>query len=248
MRTLHRFVVVLVVLSWAHVSAAQTAEEIIEKSIAAMGGRAAMAKIKSRTATGTLSLGTPAGDISGTIEMYAAAPNKQRSVIKADLTQLGAGQLTVDQRFDGTTGYVLDSMQGNREITGSLLENMKSQSFPHTFLNYKAMGIGVKLGTKEKVMNRDMYPLTFEPATGNPIKQYVDAETFLPARSVIRAELPQLGEIEQWIDASDYREVDGVKVPYKLTLTNSMQTITMTFTKVEHNTALDEKLFSKPQD
>ena len=93
-----------------------------------------------RVTTGQLSIGTPAGDITGTVEMYAAVPNKQRTVIKADLSAFGAGQLLIDQRFDGTTGYAMDSMQGNREITGSQLDNMKAQSFPNPFLNYKAIG------------------------------------------------------------------------------------------------------------
>ena len=38
-RFAQRFAAVLVVLSWAHVSAAQTADEVIEKSITAFGGR-----------------------------------------------------------------------------------------------------------------------------------------------------------------------------------------------------------------
>jgi hypothetical protein len=246
MKTLIGTAALVFVLLGAHSSAAQTADEIIEKSIAAMGGRAAMEKVKTRVATGTLSIGTPAGDLTGSVEMFAAAPNKQRTVIKADLTQFGAGELLVDQRFDGTTGYVMDSMQGNRDITGSQLDNMKASSFPHPFLAYKALGIAVKLGAKEKVADRDAYLLTFEPAAGNPIRQYVDAETFLPTRGIIRVNLPQLGEIEQWIDASDYRELDGVKVPFKLTLTNSMQTITFTFATIENNAAVDEKMFAKP--
>jgi hypothetical protein len=246
MKTLARTLAVVVVFCWAPTAAAQTADEIIEKSIAAMGGRAAMEKIKTRVATGTLSIGTPAGDLSGSVEIYGAAPNKQRSVIKADLTQFGGGELLVDQRFDGTTGYVMDSMQGNRDITGSQLDNMKMSGFPHVFLTYKTAGMGVQLGAKEQIATRDAYLLTFEPPTGNPIRQYVDAETFLPTRAIIRAELPQLGNIEQWIDVSDYREIDGVKVPFKLTLTNSMQTVTFTFSKVENNVTLDEKMFVKP--
>src|SRR5262245_10158172 len=114
MKTLIHGVVAVAVLACAHPSAAQTADEIIEKSIAAMGGRAAMEKIKTRVGTGTLSIGTPAGELTGSVEIYGATPNKQRTVIKADLTQFGAGQLLFDQRFDGTVGYVLDSMQGNR--------------------------------------------------------------------------------------------------------------------------------------
>ncbi len=241
-----RLSLAVLTLAWAATASAQTADEVIEKSITAMGGRAAHEKIKTRVTTGELSIGTPAGDIAGTVEMYAAAPNKQRTVIKADLSQFGAGQLLVDQRFDGTTGYAMDSMQGNRDITGNQLDNMKAQSFPNPFLNYKAMGTSVKLGAKEQVGGRDMFVLTFEPAAGSPIKTYVDAETFVPARSVITAEVPQMGKMEQMVDLSDYRDVDGVKVPFKLRLTNAMQSISMTFTKVENNVTLDEKMFVKP--
>jgi hypothetical protein len=230
----------------AQAASAQTAEEVIEKSITAMGGRAALEKIKSRLVTGTLSIGTPAGDIAGTVEMYGAAPNKQRTVIKADLSAFGAGALVIDQRFDGTVGYAMDTMQGNREITGSQLDNMKAQGFPHPFLSYKASGMSVKLGPKEQVLGRDMFVLLFETTTGTPIKQYVDAETFLPARTIITAEVPQMGKIEQMVDPTDYREQDGVKIAHKMTLTNAMQSITMTFTKVENNVALDEKMFVKP--
>ena len=57
---------------------------------------------------------------------------------------------------------------------------------------------------------------------------------------------PQTGEIEQTADASDFRDVDGVKVPFSLRLTSSMQSVTMTFTKAENNVAIDDKLFVKP--
>ena len=241
-----RFALAAVFLLAAHVAAAQTADDIIEKSIAAMGGRAALEKIKTRVVTGDLSIGTPVGDIAGTVEMYGAAPNKQRTVIKADLSSLGAGPLVIDQRFDGTTGYAMDTMQGNREITGTQLDNMKAQGFPHPFLNYKAAGASVKLGAKEQVQGKDMYVLTFEPPAGLPIKQYVDATTFLPARTIVTADVPQMGRVEQMIDPDDYREVDGVKVAHKLTLTNAIQSITMTFKKVENNVPLDDKMFVKP--
>ena len=196
--------------------------------------------------TGELSLGTPAGDITGTVEMYGATPNKQRTVIKADLSQFGAGQMLIDQRFDGTAGYAIDTLQGNRDITGNQLDNMKSQSFPHPYLNYKAMGATVKMGPNEKIGDRDMFVLTFEPPAGSPVKQYIDAETFLTARTVLTTDLPQIGRIEQSVDASDFRAVDGVKVPFKIRLSNPQNVISMTFSKIENNTALDEKMFVKP--
>ena len=74
MRTLSsRLIAAVVALIFAQAASAQTADEIIEKSIAAIGGRAAHAKLKSRATLGTILLGTPAGEIPGTIEVLNAA-------------------------------------------------------------------------------------------------------------------------------------------------------------------------------
>ena len=58
-----RVAVPLLFLVSVNTVGAQTADEIVEKSIAALGGRAAHAKVKSRFATGTIVLSTPGGDI-----------------------------------------------------------------------------------------------------------------------------------------------------------------------------------------
>jgi hypothetical protein len=228
-------------------ASAQTAEDIIEKSITALGGRAAHLKLKSRSTTGTIAFATPAGDISGTVEVLNAVPNKVRTVIRADLSAVGAGQLVVDQRFDGTSAYVLDSMQGNREITGNQLDNFKNGGFPHPFLNYKDLGTTVKLAGKEKVGDRDAYVLIFDPTSGSDVRQYIDAETYLPIKSVIRVDVPQLGgELEQTNEYLDYREVDGIKTPFRIKSTSSAQNFNVTVTKIEHNVTVDQSLFSKP--
>src|SRR5262249_8391026 len=89
-------------LFFAQRTSAQTADEIIEKHLAALGGRAALAKLKSRVTTGTITLSLPIGsEITGSVETYSQAPNKTRTLIKIDLSALGAGQMVQDQRFDG---------------------------------------------------------------------------------------------------------------------------------------------------
>ncbi|HYE88972.1 MAG TPA: hypothetical protein VEA16_21625 [Vicinamibacterales bacterium] len=239
--------VVVLMLGSAAAVRAQSADDVIEKSIAAMGGRAAFEKLKSRQMTGKAAISTPQGDIPATFEQLVAAPNKARMLIKADLSQFGMGEMVIDQRFDGSTGYVIDPMQGNREMSGSQLEGMKANAFPHPFLTYKVQGMAVKLGGKEQIGSRTALLLIFQPPTGTPIKQYVDAETFLPLRTTVTVDVPQMGTMEQNIDASDVRDLDGIKVPYTLKIVNAAQTLTITFSKIEHNVPVDEKLFVKPQ-
>src|SRR5262245_4412059 len=76
--------------------AAQTADEVVERSIAASGGRAAYAKLRSRLAKGSITLLTPAGEITGTVELLNEAPNKSRALIEVDLSSLGVGKTVFD--------------------------------------------------------------------------------------------------------------------------------------------------------
>jgi hypothetical protein len=237
----------LLFTSLAPHASAQSVDEILDKSIAALGGRAALGKIKTRHTTGNIVLSTPAGDINGSLEVWNAAPNKSRTLIKADLSALGAGPLEIDQRFDGHSGYVLDSLQGNREMGSNQADNLRNNSFPHPFLNYKDMGVAAKLVGKEKVGDRDAFVIVFDPTSGSEIRQFIDAETYMPVKMMSKVDIPQLGqEIEQTTEFLDYKDVDGIKLPFRIKASSSIQSITITTSKVEHNVAVDETMFSKP--
>jgi len=242
-----RFLILVVLLGLAEFAAAQTADEVIEKHLAALGGRPALEKVKSRVVKGTITLTTPVGDLSGPIETYNQQPNKSRTFVQLDLTGVGLGKVIQDQRFDGTTGYVVDTMQGNRDITGDQLEIMKNGSFPNVLLNYKQAGVTVELGEKEKVGNRDAYVLTIKPKSGPGVRQYIDAETYMPTKTVVKINVPQIGgDLEQTTEMSDFRDVEGVKVPFEIKTSSAIQTLTVKVSTVEQNTPIDQTLFSKP--
>jgi outer membrane lipoprotein-sorting protein len=247
MRTASRFLLASLLLVWAHSAAAQTVDDVVEKCVAALGGRAALGKLTSRSATGTITLSTPGGDLAGSIEVLSQAPNKSRTLIKVDASALGAGMITVDQRFNGVAGYVMDSLQGNSEITGGQLDNMRNAGFPTPLLIYKQAGATATLSGKEKVGDRDAYVVIFEPPSGSIVRQYVDAETYLTLKTVMKVQVPQLGqEVEQTTEFADYRDVDGIKTAFRLTSTSSVQRLSVTITKLEHNVQIDAALFSKP--
>jgi hypothetical protein len=124
---------------------------------------------------------------------------------------------------------------------------MRNASFPHPFLNYKEMGATAQLKGKEKVGDRDAYLITLEPASGSIVRVDIDAETYLPLRTIVKVDVPQLGQqVEQATDFFDYRAVDGVKTPFRLKASSQVQNYTIAITKAENNVPVDEALFSKP--
>jgi outer membrane lipoprotein-sorting protein len=246
MKTPSGLIAAAVLLACVDAASAQSATDIVEKHLAASGGRAALGKLTSRVVTGNVTLTSPAGDLSGTIEVTNEAPNKERMLITLDLTNLGAGQFTFEQRFDGQAGYVVDPLQGNRPMTSSQIDALKNQSFPDALLDYEKRGMTVSLGGKEKVGERDAYVLVLQPKTGSPVRQYIDAESFLIIRVRMTVDSPETGQIEQTVDFLDHRDVDGIKFPFQVKTTNPAQTVSATITKVQHNTAIDQSIFVKP--
>jgi len=243
-----RLILSLAIASFARLASAQTADDVIAKTIAALGGRAALTQLKSRRAIGTITLATPGGEVSGSVEIFNAAPNKSRSVITIDLSSFGGGQAIIDQRFDGTAGYMIDSMQGNHDITGGQLDDMRSSAFPSPLLHYKELGMVATLSGREKVGDRDAFVLLLEPSSGSVVREYVDAETYLPLKVAAKIDVPQLGRaIEQTTELLDYRTVDGVKLPFALRASSEVQNYTITLSKVEHNVPIDASVFAKPK-
>jgi outer membrane lipoprotein-sorting protein len=230
-------------LGGAGVARAQTADEVVEKTLAAIGGRDALAKLTSRHTTGKMTITSPAGELPGTIEIFNQAPNLVRTLINVDLAAVGAGTMTVDQRFDGTTGAAINSLQGPRDITGDQLANMKNAEFPTPLLHYKERGTKLALAGKEKVNDRDAFALSVTPQAGPASRVFVDAETYLPLRFVVTLELPEVGQVEQTTDLSDYRDVEGIKLPFSIRNSSMVQTVSVTVTKVEHNVKIDSAMF-----
>src|SRR5262245_28217242 len=194
MRTVTRVLfMVAMAVCFVQTASAQTADEIIEKYLSAIGGRAALSKIKSRHVTGTATFTTPAGDLPGTVETFGQVPNKSRTLLKLDLSVAGMGTATVDQRFDGETGYAIDSLQGNHDITGNQLENLRNAVFPSPFLNYKDRGATAEFVRKEQVGGRDTFVLLLKPKAGSTLQCFIDAESSLIVKTVIVVNVPQIG-------------------------------------------------------
>ena len=88
---------------------AASADQILNRYVESIGGRAAWKKLTSRVSTGTIDV--PDMQISGTVEFHEKAPNRLLRVIILN----GA---SFRQGFDGTTGWTDDPQDGLRTQTG----------------------------------------------------------------------------------------------------------------------------------
>lgn len=233
-------------LAGAAYGQAMTADQIVEKHLAALGGREALGKITSRRATGTVSVSTPMGPLGGPLEMVAKAPNKMRADIRIDLTSVGGpGEMLITELFDGTDGWSMNSMQGDNPMAGDQLAGARNNFFPSPLLRYKELGMTPTVESTQQVNGKTAHVILFTPKTGPAERMFFDAESFLLVRMTSTMTLPQMGTIEQVTEPSDYRAVDGVKVAFVLAQTAGEQSVTMTFTKIENNVALEDSRFVK---
>jgi hypothetical protein len=77
------------------------------------------------------------------------------------------------------------------------------------------------------------------------VKLFFDKESGLLVRQVRYADTP-VGTVPTQVDYADYREVSGVKMPYRLTLTWTDGRSTIELTEVRANAPIDASKFAKP--
>jgi photosynthetic reaction center cytochrome c subunit len=80
-----------------------------------------------------------------------------------------------------------------------------------------------------------------------PLRLYFDQKNGLLLRLVRFSETP-LGSIPTEVDYADYRETEGVKIPYRWKLTRPGGSFTIQIQKVQQNVPIDEKLFVAPSE
>jgi hypothetical protein len=212
-------------------------DQVVDHYMESVGGRAAWKKLSSRVSMGTIEVTSM--NLSGTVVIHEKAPNKMLTIIVI------AGS-AFRQGFDGTLGWAEDPADGLREQTGPELAEAKHQSDFYSPFDLRDHYSKLTLLGSEKVGERETYVLEGTlPEGGQPDKLYFDAQTGLPARLVSLHHTPE-GASDLQEDFSDYREVDGVKLPFTIAQTGPESSFTVKINEVRHNVPLDDGEFSKP--
>jgi hypothetical protein len=133
-----------------------------------------------------------------------------------------------------------------RDQTGAeLAEAARGADFLHSFKMRRAYA-SMKVTGTEKIGDSDTWVVeAAAPEGGEPMKMYFDAQSGLLLR-VISDNHDVDGVTKLQEDFEDYREVDGVKVPFVWHQLNGDTAYTLTFSEVHHNVDLSDSEFAKP--
>lgn len=209
------------------------------KYVKAIGGKEANEKIKSRYSKAVMEL-TPMG-IKGTFETYAAAPNK--SYNKTSIAGLG----DIVEGFDGQTAWSINPLQGNREKEGEELRQAKLTYEFYRETNLAKLYPKMELKGVEKVGDSDAYVVVGTPVGSPPETFYFDTKSGLIVRQDGTAVSPE-GKIPTKTFFYDVREVDGVKTSFKVVSMLPQFEVTLTFTEIKNNVAVENSKFAKPKE
>ncbi|HSE98595.1 MAG TPA: hypothetical protein VLD57_10055 [Blastocatellia bacterium] len=217
-------------------AAMPTVDQVIDKYVQALGGKAAIEKITSRVSKGAIEISIGAN---GTAEIFEKAPNKSAAVI--DIAGFGL----VKEGYNGTVAWSDNPQTGMREKSGVELADAKLDAEFYKPLKMKALYPKMEMQAKQKVNNRDAYVIMATPAAGSAEKWFFDAETGLLVRTDAERESPE-GKIPVETYIEDYREIDGVKLPFTVRQVLPQFSIIIKIEQVKHNVPIEDAKFEKP--
>jgi hypothetical protein len=211
-------------------------QSILDRYIEAIGGREAMKKHSSVQVTGTINV--PANGITGTVETYAARPNKQ--LVK--MTLAGIGETL--RGFDGTHAWSNDPMRGPNLATGKELEERTLDADFDSNLNVSTRYTSMKTLEKTTFDGKECYKLSLTRKDGVEDIDFYDVSTGLKAGS-INARESGMGKISATSTLREYKKFDDILQPTVIVQSAMGAEFIVTITSIVYD-KVDPAVFELP--
>lgn len=264
-----------------------TAAQIVSKNVAARGGEKAWHAVQTLTETGKMGAGGDNRQPSAAAIPAVNRPGKQQMQLPQSprLAQEAQLPFTLDlergrkmrlelqfagktaiQVYDGTNGWKVRPYLNRMEVESFTDEELRKSALQAEIdgplVDYVEKGTKVDLEGTEKVNDRDAYRLKLTMKDGHSVHVWIDAKTFLEAKT--EGTPRKLDGLEHPVEIyfSDYREVNGLQIPFLLETKvlpiqaagkggapvhgSAFPVEKIAIEKVEVNPKLDAALFSKP--
>jgi photosynthetic reaction center cytochrome c subunit len=211
-----------------------TTNQIMDNYTRALGGAEAIEKISSREEIGA----TTIRGQSVSVEVFTKAPGKWMVV-----RHLPEGDSVT--AFDGSTGWVAMPGRPTHDLRGADIEAARMDADLQFPLHIPQIFPELRVEYPEKIMGREANVLLGIKEGQPALRFYFDAQTGLLVRSVRYAESP-LGLDPTQSDYGDYREVDGIQLPFQITISEPGSSWSIQIHEVRQNVPVNDARFAKP--
>jgi hypothetical protein len=199
-------------------------EDILDKYVTALGGRDALAKVTSRAMKGTTTT-RDGGSHTFSIQENAAG------AYRAD-TEMAPG-FVVTAVFDGEGAWIKAGPDGG-DVEGVIRTTLARSGELGLALKAKEALSRLAIGRYERIDGQDVISVNGRSTPDVAETWHFDRTSGLLVRRVVRMGTV-MGPVSMQLDFSDYRTVDGVKVPFTIRQTTWEDVRTATFTDVRLN-------------
>lgn len=195
-------------------------EPILMRYEEAVGGQARFEKLSSRVSKGKIAGAYAGMKVGGTVELLERSPDRYLALVGVD----GLG--LVRRGYTGAYGYLQIPVSGYRELQGEELSALKLEARAGWAADLRRLYASMSLKGREEVGGAEAYVVEAKPAEGAAVTLYFDARTGL----LVRRDRTYF---------EDYREVDGVRLPFRIR--DDFTVITLE--EVKHNLPLEDARF-----
>lgn len=215
-----------------------SAQEVMDRYIAATGGRAAYESLTSRRAEGTFSM----ADLGVEGKMTVLIRRDGNAVVSIDIPKVG----TIREGVTSGVAWSLHPTQGPRILKGDEADVMRRSL-------ELSPGISLDGYTDPHVTDvvslngRPSYRMLLGSATGTTETRLYDVESGLLVRTIGKSDSP-LGELTITSNFTDYEDAPPIRMPMKVQQMLPGASPESAMTKVEHNVELPDALFALPPE
>jgi len=236
-----------VVFGVAGVSRAEEqAQAIIDKAIKAKGGEEALAKYKAVTSKGKGMFYGMGDGIPFTMETAEQLPHKTKQAVNAEVGGNPFKMTTVingDQGWVNTNGDTTDMEKERLDAQKGLLH----ADFVITLIPLKDKAYTLSPLGESKQGDKALVGVKVSRKGHKDVSLFFNKDTGLLAKAEYKGMDMTGQEVNQEVTFGDYKDVDGIKEPMKITIKHDGQKyIESETTEMKHHKKLDVGVFAKP--
>ena len=234
MKSLMAFCLLVTAIVFTQFTHAQTADEIIDKYITAMGGKEKLVSLKTIKMEGNLT-------VQGT-DIAMVITKKHLVGMRIDISVMGTENYQIITPAKGTVFMPVQGMSAPTAMPDDQFKAIQPQlDLQGVLVDYKNKGTTVELLGNEKVDGEDCYNIKVTSSSGVVTNYFISAKTFFIIKTSGKR-LMNGEEVDVTTSYSNYKQNgDGFLFPYS---TTNMQGTT-DYSKIDTNVPVDESIFKQ---